>query len=45
MVNADKDLGALYTIGYAQKSLRQFVGLLRDAGVDVQRNHVSQLAD
>ena len=48
MAEADKHLEALYTIGFTQKSLRQFVGLLRDAGVDgmvdVRRNNVSQLA-
>jgi uncharacterized protein (DUF488 family) len=41
-------LDAIYTIGFAQKSLRQFVGLLRDAGVDgivdVRLNNISQLA-
>jgi uncharacterized protein (DUF488 family) len=39
---------AIYTIGFTQKSLRQFVGLLREARVDgvvdVRRNNVSQLA-
>jgi uncharacterized protein (DUF488 family) len=39
---------AVYTIGFTQKSLRQFVGLLRAAGVDgvvdLRRNNVSQLA-
>jgi uncharacterized protein (DUF488 family) len=38
----------LYTIGFTQKSLRQFVGLLRDADVDgvvdVRLNNSSQLA-
>jgi uncharacterized protein (DUF488 family) len=38
----------LYTIGFTQKSLRQFVGLLRDAGVDgivdIRLNNTSQLA-
>lgn len=39
---------AIYTIGFTQKSLRQFVGLLRVAGVDgvvdIRLNNVSQLA-
>ena len=38
----------LYTIGFTQKSLRQFVSLLREADVDgimdVRRNNTSQLA-
>jgi uncharacterized protein (DUF488 family) len=38
----------LYTIGFTQKSLRQFVGLLREAGVDsvvdIRLNNTSQLA-
>jgi uncharacterized protein (DUF488 family) len=38
----------LYTIGFTQKSLRQFIGLLREASVDgvvdVRRNNTSQLA-
>ncbi|GAC1447557.1 MAG: hypothetical protein PVSMB4_03200 [Ktedonobacterales bacterium] len=38
----------LYTIGFTQKTLRQFVGLLREAGVDgvvdVRLNNSSQLA-
>jgi uncharacterized protein (DUF488 family) len=38
----------LYTIGFTQKSLRQFVGMLREAGVDgvvdVRLNNTSQLA-
>ena len=48
MADGSPRLDALYTIGFAQKSLRQFIGLLRDAGVDgivdVRRNNVSQLA-
>jgi uncharacterized protein (DUF488 family) len=39
---------AIYTIGFTQKSLRQFIGLLRevrvDGVVDVRRNNISQLA-
>jgi uncharacterized protein (DUF488 family) len=38
----------LYTIGFTQKSLRQFIGLLREAQVDgvvdIRLNNVSQLA-
>lgn len=38
----------LYTIGFTQKSLRQFIGLLRDARVDgvvdIRLNNASQLA-
>jgi uncharacterized protein (DUF488 family) len=38
----------LYTIGFTQKSLRDFVGLLRgaevDGVVDIRRNNTSQLA-
>lgn len=38
----------LYTIGFTQKSLRQFIGLLREAGVDavvdIRLNNTSQLA-
>jgi uncharacterized protein (DUF488 family) len=38
----------LYTIGFTQKSLRQFIGLLREASVDgvvdIRRNNTSQLA-
>jgi uncharacterized protein (DUF488 family) len=39
---------AIYTIGFTQKSLRQFIELLREARVDgvvdVRRSNVSQLA-
>jgi len=38
----------IYTIGYTRKSLRQFIGLLQDAGVDavidVRLRNTSQLA-
>jgi len=38
----------IYTIGYTKKSLRQFIGLLQDAGVDavidVRLRNTSQLA-
>jgi uncharacterized protein (DUF488 family) len=38
----------LHTIGFTQKSLRQFIGLLREAGVDgvvdIRLNNTSQLA-
>jgi uncharacterized protein (DUF488 family) len=38
----------LFTIGFTQKSLRQFIWLLREAGVDavvdIRRNNMSQLA-
>jgi uncharacterized protein (DUF488 family) len=38
----------LYTIGFTRKSLRQFIGLLREAGVDgvvdIRLNNTSQLA-
>lgn len=38
----------IYTIGYTRKSLRQFIGLLREAGVeaviDVRLRNTSQLA-
>jgi uncharacterized protein (DUF488 family) len=49
MVANRQDKGAtIYTIGFTQKSLRQFVTLLRDARVDgvvdIRQNNTSQLA-
>ncbi len=48
MVAENKGRKTIYTIGFTQKSLRQFVTLLREAGVDgvidIRQNNTSQLA-